>query len=175
MSRVSHHRIGSALNWRAMATATSAGTLSHDESRGEQPMVGQRQQGHGEQVDGVAGDHDRPVPAAPVAEIAGREAQAIAQQLAGAGDDPDHRGAGPEHRQERPADAPGALIGYIGEQADRADQKDELVSLSARQRQISIREGPDVVHLSSARGLVPGPHQNPAFWQAKMHDPNRTW
>jgi hypothetical protein len=67
-----------------------------------------------------------------------------------------------EHGPEGPGDAPGALVGHVGEQADRADQNDELEGPPSRQLQIPIRDGLGMAHalirLLSARG----PHQKPA-------------
>ena len=61
----------------------------------------------------------------PITEVAGCQSERIADQLAEACNDADHRRAGAQHRKIRPGNTAGAFVGHIGEQAHDTQQDHE--------------------------------------------------
>jgi hypothetical protein len=70
----------------------------------------------------IAGDREGPVAAGAVAQVAEEQAQPVADQLAEAGGQADHRATRTEQRQVRAGDAAPTLIHHVGQQADHAHQ-----------------------------------------------------
>src|SRR5436190_1623634 len=72
-------------------TATDA--FRYDETRCNRPLAGKRERGHGEHVNGIPRERERPMPMRFVREISGDRAQPISQQLAEPRDKSDNDGA----------------------------------------------------------------------------------
>jgi len=122
-----------AADWGADRPPDPLGDQQHHRDR---PSSGQGQERYRQQVDDVAGQHDRPVAAAAVGSASGEIAHTVAEKLSQPGDDTDHHRRGPERAEERSGDAAPALVGHIGEQAYTADQDDDddrLAPPAARQ------------------------------------------
>ena len=99
--------------------------LGDDERGRDRPAAGKGQERHGEHVHHVAEDRDRPVPARPVDGDAGYEPHDVADELATAARDADHRGARAERRHVRADDAPATLVGHVREQRHGPHEEDE--------------------------------------------------
>gem|GEM_PF-6552567 len=96
----------------------------HQDGR-EFPTARQREERYREQVDRVSQQGDRPVPARPIADDAGDQAQDVSDQFARTGHKAHHGAAGSQQGQEGPVDASRPLVGHVGQKADDADQDDE--------------------------------------------------
>jgi hypothetical protein len=99
--------------------------LSDQQQHRRRPNPGKRERGHGQKIDQVAGDHDRPVAAPAIGSSAGQVADPVSEELAETGDDADHQSGSPQRAEKRTGNAAAAFIGHIREQADAADQDDE--------------------------------------------------
>jgi hypothetical protein len=103
----------------------TAGALGRDQHGRRRPLAGQRQRGHGEHVDGIADEGQRPVAAGAVGDVAGDGPKGVAGKLADARNDADDGGGRAELRKKRSGHAAPALVREIREEIHDADEQDE--------------------------------------------------
>jgi hypothetical protein len=120
LGRVREHRIARRIADRL------ADPFQDDQHRGHLPGPGQRQKRNHGHLQQVAADRDRPVQPRSIGATPGEESQAVAEQLAGAGDHGDRERAGAQQPQVLADDAARALVSEVGEETHHADQEHEL-------------------------------------------------
>jgi len=104
-----------------------ADPLEHHEDGRELPDAGERQHRDDHQ-ETVAEDGEEPVRPGFIGEVAARQPDQVAQQLAEAGHQPYNGRAGPQCFQVRAIDSPRAFVDDIAQQADQAEEEDEAES-----------------------------------------------
>ena len=103
----------------------AACSFAGDQAGGGGPISCECETRHGEQIDCVAHEGERPISSGLVGHIACDRAQCVAEEFGDPGDDADDRSRRAQLREERSGDAASALVGEIGEKVHDADQDDE--------------------------------------------------
>ena len=111
--------------------------LQHHEGHGCLPSPRQRECWHGQQIQPIADQGDRPVPPRPVAQIARGQPEAVPEEFAEPSNNPDHRGRRPQVLEVRAGDAPPALVRHVREQAHDPEKHDESEGGPGRNRRRS--------------------------------------
>ena len=102
-----------------------AQALDDDQRRHGLPRADHREQRRHDQVGAVAEEREQPVAPAAIGRAAHHPAQRVADQLAGAGDEPDRGGARAQLGEVRPHRGADALVTQVGPQADHAHREHE--------------------------------------------------
>src|SRR5262245_65347645 len=94
----------------------AADTLGEHESASYLPTSSQSHRRNGEEIDGVANEGDRPVPASAISYVSRDRTQAVPEELTDTGDDTDGCGTRSKRSEKLAVDARTAFIGRVGEE-----------------------------------------------------------